>query len=59
MPLHDPDNIILERFLDYFRGMVWIVVMLELPIVVMLELVSDSLCFHQKSGCNSPFLMIS
>ena len=37
MPLQDAD-IILERFLDYFSGMFWIVVFLELPVVAELEL---------------------
>ena len=38
VPLQDPDIILLERFLDYFSGMVWIAAMLELLIVAMLEL---------------------
>ena len=37
MPLHDTDIIFLERFLDHFSGMFWIVVLLELPIVAELE----------------------
>ena len=37
MPLQDA-IILLERFLDYISGMIWIVVMLEIPIVAMLEL---------------------
>ena len=38
MRLQDTDIILLERFLAYFSSMVWIVVMLELPIVAQLEL---------------------
>ena len=38
MLLQDADIILLESFLDYFSGMVWVVVMLELPMVAMLEL---------------------
>ena len=38
MPLQDADVILPERFLDYFSGMFWIVVFLELPVVAGLEL---------------------
>ena len=38
MPLPDADIILLESFLDYLSSMVWIIVLLEFPIVAMLEL---------------------
>ena len=38
MPLQDADIILLERFLDYYSGLICIVVLLELPIVDELEL---------------------
>ena len=37
MPLQDADINLLERFLNYFSGMFWIFVLLELPIVAELE----------------------
>ena len=37
-PLQDADIILLERLVDYFSGMFWIAVFLELPVVAELEL---------------------
>ena len=57
MPLQDAGIILLERFLDCFSGMVWIVVMLELPIVAMLEILCrfPDVFIKNLAGCNYPF----
>ena len=56
MRLQDADIILLERFLVYFGGTVWIVAMLELPIAAQLELLCRFIhVFSQESGRNSPF----
>ena len=49
MPLQDAAIILLERFLDYFSGMIWIVVMQELPIVAQLELLCRFLHVFMKN----------
>ena len=48
MPLQGTDINLLERFLDYFSGMFWIVVLLELPTAAELEFLCRFLQFFIK-----------